>query len=563
MQKYLLSLVLFLVLNFNFYAQVHEYHDYHSPLGIPLVLASNFGELRPNHFHMGLDFKTNGAIGYNLYSVEEGFVSRVKVSPYGYGKVVYIDHPNGVTSVYAHCSEFKGGIDSIVRATQIAEQNFVVEIFPKKNEIPVKRGEVIAISGNTGGSTAPHLHFELRDTKTEHALNPLVYGFDMEDHKAPEIRGVKIYGLTKDGYRYPGQAIRRTAQKNGSTYNISENIISVPANYLTNSGGLGLAFDVIDRLDGANNRCGLYGSYLIVNKDTLFGQKTDRIPFESTRYVNCHKDYKEYAQNKRKFHKSYKTTENDLPIYTEDGLGILSAQPGDHFNISYVAFDVKGNTSTISFKLIVSDGKTTEDESLVVDPSYLQPSQPMLITDENAEVEFGIGTVYEPMKIDYASIDHSIGDREEPVHKAYRITVKNPDITVTNYYMEILTAKGKTRALEVEYDGDLIHCESKYFGSYKLRRDASFPTATPSGFSSSTTGYSKKLMNWRISDVGSGLADYDLFIDGEWKLVEYEYKTGMITYTRDPEMKGTKELLLQVKDNCGNVTEWKSTIEFK
>ncbi|MDX2360082.1 MAG: M23 family metallopeptidase [Crocinitomicaceae bacterium] len=563
MHRLLIFHLLFLLLSTTLSAQTPSQYDYHPPLKIPLILASNFGELRPNHFHMGLDFKTNGRIGYNLYSVEEGYVSRIKVSPYGYGKVVYIDHPNGVTSVYAHCSEFKGSLDSIVRATQIAEENFAIEVFPKKNEIKVKRGEIIAISGNTGGSTAPHLHFELRDTETEHALNPLVYGFDMEDHKAPEIRGVKVYGISEDGYRFPGDALRRTAQKGTGGYFISENKITVPLHYLSPSGGLGLAFDVIDRLDGAGNQCGLYGSYLIVDGDTLFGQKTDRIPFESTRYVNCHKDYEEYAQNKRKFHKSFRTRENDLPIYTEEGLGILFAKPGDHFDITFVAFDVKGNESKISFAIEVSTGGINLDDALVPDLTYLQPSQPMRVNSDEIEVEFGIGTVYEPMKIDYETIDHLIGSREEPVHNAYRITLKNPDPTVTDYYIEMITAKGRTRTLAVEYDGDFIHCESKYFGTYKLKRDESLPTAVPSGFSSSTTIYSKNIMQWRISDTGSGLADYDLYIDGEWKLLEYEYKNRLVTYTRNPDFVGEKEVVLLVKDNCGNVYEWKSTITFK
>ncbi|MDG1659255.1 MAG: M23 family metallopeptidase [Crocinitomicaceae bacterium] len=213
MIKFLLVCIFFsLSLTFSF-GQSIPAEGYHAPLGIPLILSSNFGELRPNHFHMGIDFKTNNRIGYNLYSIEEGIVSRIKVSPYGYGKVVYIDHPNGITSVYAHCSEFKGLVDSIVRATQEKEQNYAVEIFPKPNEIKLKRGEVFALSGNTGSSTAPHVHFEIRETKTEAALNPLVFGFDIADSKKPEIRGLKIYGLTKDGYQHPGKSVVRSVKK--------------------------------------------------------------------------------------------------------------------------------------------------------------------------------------------------------------------------------------------------------------------------------------------------------------------------------------------------------------
>jgi len=302
------------------FAQTKGDQDYHSPLGIPLVLASNFGELRPNHFHMGLDFKTNSKIGYKLYSIEEGYVSRIKVSPYGYGNVIYIDHPNGITSVYGHCSEFKGEIDSIVRAKQEKEQDFAVEVFPGKGVIKVTKGQVIGLSGNSGGSTGPHLHFEVRDTETEHALNPLIFGFDLADSKPPTIRGVKVYGLTKDGYRYPNKATSKIVVKGKYGYYIGNNEVNIPANYCTETGGIGIALDVIDKLDGAGNNCGLYGSYLIVNNDTVFGQKTDRVPFESTRYVNSHKDYEAYQTLSKKYHKCFRTRENDLPIYINDTL---------------------------------------------------------------------------------------------------------------------------------------------------------------------------------------------------------------------------------------------------
>jgi hypothetical protein len=563
MQHCLILFAFFSLFTYGTHAQAQGSTNYHSPLGIPSILASNFGELRPNHFHMGIDFKTNGKIGYNLYSIEKGFVSRIKVSPYGYGKVIYIDHPNGVTSVYAHCSEFKDQIDSIVRVTQIREENYAVEIFPKKNEIRVARGQVIGISGNTGGSTAPHLHFEIRDTKTEHALNPLVYGFDLPDTKKPEIRGVKVYSLTQNGYRVPSKNKRYTVSKGGSGYYVSNNTITIPANYASYPGGIGFAFDVIDRMDGANNQCGLYGSYLIVDGDTIFGQETNRVPFESSRYVNCHKDYEEYAQNKRKFHKCFRTRENDLPIYHTNDLGIFPAESGKTYKVKYIAYDVKNNRSELSFTLKVESAEPSGNMEPFVGLDYLKPDQSMAVSNGDTEVEFGIGTVYEPIKIDQAKIGWTIGERDIPVHKAYRIMIDAPGKRDGKDYIEIVTAKGKRRTLDVEYDGDLIICESKYFGSYSLKRDTIAPSVSSVNFTKSSTLYTRNLMQWRISDIGTGLADYDLFIDGQWKLVEYEYKTGLITYTREVNMTGEKDILVRVVDDCGNVKEWKTRMNFK
>lgn len=163
-------------------------YDFYHPLKIPLVLAVNFGELRSNHFHTGLDFKINQKIGYIIYSIEVGYVSRVKVSLWGYGMVVCVNHYNGLTSVHAHCSEFKGGLADLVKWRQEKEQNYEIEYFPPKDSLKVKRGEVFALSGNTGGSTFPHFHFEIREAKTEHALNPRLFDFAIADTRKPTIR---------------------------------------------------------------------------------------------------------------------------------------------------------------------------------------------------------------------------------------------------------------------------------------------------------------------------------------------------------------------------------------
>tara|TARA_R110002072_G_scaffold20688_3_gene74832 strand:+ start:1872 stop:3566 length:1695 start_codon:yes stop_codon:yes gene_type:complete len=564
MNRILFFTILFLFNCLLLVGQQDLKNGYHPPLKIPLILSSNFGELRPNHFHMGLDFKTNNRIGYRLYSIEDGFVSRIKVSPTGYGKVVYIDHPNGMTSVYAHCSEFKGQLDSIVKWTQIEEQNYAIEIFPKKNEIRVKKGDVIALSGNSGGSTAPHLHFEIRETKTEHALNPLVYGFDIADKRKPEIRGVKVYGLTKNGYQFNKKSVKKTASKGKTNYYISGSTITIPAHFISKQGGLGFAFDVIDRFDGANNQCGLYGSHLIIDGDTIFGQQTDRVPFESSRYVNSHKDYYEYAHLRRKYHKTFKTRENPLPIYTKDGLGIFKkAKPGGKYKVKYIAFDAKGNQSILQFTLIVLEGKINPKNTIATDSTYLLPSKTMRVKKGRTEVDFGRTTTYEPIKIDASKVNYKIGNAETPVQQVYKIKISKKVKQDGKHYLDMTTAKGRHRSIAVLYDNDLLIFEPKYFGSYKLRRDTIAPKIGALNLKSNSTSLVGKTLQWSIRDTETGIADYDLFINGEWVLLEFDGKKHKITYTRELSFKGEKQLVLKVADDCGNVRTWSKKLIFK
>lgn len=543
-------------------AQTAPDSGYHAPLGIPLVLSANFGELRPNHFHMGLDFKTNNKIGYNLYSITDGFVSRIKVSPYGYGKVIYIDHPNGTTSVYAHCSEFKGKVDSLVRLTQEREQNYEVEIHLKAGEIPLKRGEIFALSGNTGSSTAPHLHFEIRDTKTEAALNPLVFGFDISDSIAPEIHAVNVYALTKDGYRFPGKKSSHAVTKGMIGKAAAGNNILVPANFCSQSGGIGIAVSALDRLSGSSNPCGLYGSILIVNSDTIFGQQSDRIPFESTRYVNCHKDYGDYLSGK-KFHKCFKTTQNKLPIYTYGENGILPCKPGDSLNILYIAYDPKGNRTLLNFDILVSAGELNPQDAVGQDSSYIHPTQSRQLTNDKRTIDFPVETVYEPMKLNASKLNSEVGIATEPVHNPYRINIKSSEPADGKHYIEVITAKGSRKALMASYADGWFSADSKFFGAYSLKRDTLAPTIAPLSFNVTAIFTTSTKLTWKVADTHTTIKDYDLFIDGKWYLLEYETKGSFLTFDRPLELLGAKEIKVIVKDEAGNVKEWVKVLEFR
>lgn len=551
MKSLCISLICFLLCTSSLDAQ--ESPNYHPPLDIPLLLAANFGELRPNHFHMGVDFKTMGQTGYKMYSIEDGYVIRAVVSPYGYGRVIHIAHPNGVTSVYAHCESFSKRIDSIIDLKRIELKQNQVDLEFEPDQIPVKRGEVIAISGNTGASTAPHLHFELRDTETDAAINPLLYGFHVDDSRQPEIKRLKIYALSKEGYRYE-RSREYSIRRSGERF-YCRDVIRIPSNFCSKSGGIGFAFDVIDRLDGAHNPCGLFKGEVYVNGKLHFANAIDTVPFESTRYVNCYKDFEEYQHNRFNFHKYFKTPENDLPVYDVKGNGILHVKPGDSLRIKYVASDVMGNTSTVEFSLVIEEGEINPDDAVMNSLTALYPSNSLTLVKPGVRVSFPAKTVYEPIEIDRSIIDHRIGKGSVPVQTPYKLELKRN--ILDKEYLQIIS-RGRVRNIMFDEKGPISSCSLKYFGDYSIVTD-SVPPRVVSQYASNVVR--RGVLRWSIHDSESGIDSYWLTIGDDWIPLEYENKSSMVT-AKNLNYEGEYNVIFSVKDKCGNVKTWEKVMTF-
>jgi len=555
--KILISFLSVLLI-FKSLGQTKSDNNYRSPLDIPLTLAANFGELRPNHFHMGVDFKTDGKEGLKLHSIEDGYVSRVKISPYGYGKVVYIDHPNGITSVYAHCSQLKGKLDSMVTVIQQREENFEVEIYFLKNEIPLKKGDVFALSGNTGSSTAPHLHFELRNTKTQEALNPLLHGFNLADHKAPDIRGVKVYALTEEGYRIPGKTIKADVIQSKGTYRLKGSNINVPSEYCSEKGGIGLAFDVVDYFDGSVNVCGLYGSALKKGADTIFCQRIDKVSFADSRYVNSHKDYEEYMWNHRKFHKSFRTENNPLSIYPTSNLGVIHIKPGENFALEMDVFDTKKNKSSVEFGIHVLDGPISKETNPFPANKFFLPDSAYVYHTENTIIEIEPFTFYEPIAKQLNFYDPvRVGPMSAPIQKPISLSLKIPNHLKKKdkLFVEVVSAKGKRHFLESTVEGDFISCSSMYLGEFTIQMDTVPPKV-------SAISLQKSIMTWSVKESQTELTDYDLYINGKWYPMEYESKGDYFIFRRPKGLSGKHTLTINAFDAVGNKGVWTSEVMF-
>ena len=282
-----------------FFAQ-HNYPkaDFKSPLSIPMQLSGNFGELRNNHFHSGLDYKTNQKEGLPVLAAASGYVSRIKISTFGYGKALYITHPNGYTTVYGHLQKANGAIDAYLKKAHYDQKSYEIELFPLPKELQVKQGDTIAWSGNTGGSEGPHLHFEIRDSQTENIINPLFFGFDalLKDTKKPFVANVLAYPIT------PKSTVNRSnvpivlhvsLQKDGTF--ISEQV------RVNGSVGFGITANDYDNVSYNTN--GIYKVQCYRNGTPNFGYQFDDFAFAETRYVNALLDYARYKKTKQRVQK--------------------------------------------------------------------------------------------------------------------------------------------------------------------------------------------------------------------------------------------------------------------
>lgn len=526
-------------------------YNFHPPLNIELVLAGNFGELRRNHFHTGLDFKTQRREGLPVYAIEYGHVSRIKSGPWGYGKVIYIDHPqHNLTSVYAHLKKFPKNIERFLQEAMVQNQENEIDIYPGKDQLPVNKGEIIGISGNTGGSTAPHLHFEVRITDTEHPINPLLLNFKVEDHKPPQIFGLKFYTIDSSGFLSQQRSLYYYSGNN------NEKKISLPSDFVKEHENLVVGIDAVDFLDAAGNKCGIYEAILKDGKDSLFYMKLDQLSFSNNRYINCHMDYESYKKERKNIHKMYLNPINQLGIYGNNkSLFNSPLKPNKKYTIQLK--DVYGNTTQFHFEV---DYDSSPAENLT--STKLDPRLPHFLKGEKYTIVMPAHCFYEPLKSKIQvkegtySPEVNLGEADIPIHKYFDISIKPnknlPEIDLRKFFIYSETSRGYKRSHSTYYADGSFHAKVRDFGLFSVAIDTIPPTITNKNFKNeSTTGRSHLFFS--ISDNFSGVHQYDAYINGTWTIMEYEPKRGG-SYQLDISglEKGKHEIKIKAVDLCGN-----------
>lgn len=551
--------------------KTHPIDYFISPLEIPLNLSGNFGELRTNHFHAGIDIKTEQREGLNVLAAGDGFISRIKVSPVGYGYALYIDHPNGYTTVYGHLQKYASKIDDYVKKQQYALKSFSVDLFPDSTLLPVTKGEIIGLSGNSGGSGGPHLHFEIRETVTEKILNPLLFGLKVRDKIPPSISGIWIVPMNDTSIVNGAKLPVNMPTKNSSGSCALKS--AVPAKVY---GDFGFAIHTTDMLDGNSNRCGIYRIEFFVDGLQVYGQRMDRLDFATNRAMNAHTIYERFKKDRSSIHGSYRLPGNPLDIY--DNLvndGVVSFRDGKLHDCEYRVVDIMGNLSSVKFKVqstVKPNSVASVSKEVLAKWNWEQDNS---IETEAVRIKMKAFTLYEDTEIKIKPIKkianavgptYAIVSPYEPVHNSYQLSIKADKIKTGFEDKAVIVRydpdKEKIISEGGKYNEGWITAEPTYLGYFALMIDSVKPSISSIDMAASMKG--RKQFSIRISDALSGIDQIIPQIDGQWALMEYDAKNSRLTYHFDERYigHGKHDFQLTIIDGVGNEKTYKSSFDW-
>lgn len=546
----------FFLFCFSVYPQVNYPKDYFSPpLDIPMQLSGNFGELRPNHFHAGFDFKTLQKEGLEVRAVADGYVSRIKISTFGNGKTIYITHSNGYTSVYGHLQKAVGEIGDFVQKTHYEEQSFEIEKYLKPDELVVKKGQIIGLSGNTGASEGPHLHFEFRDNITENIINPMLFGFDkfIKDTKKPVV--FNIYGYPLDDESIINQSKRPlllnlVLQKDG-TY-LADKVVA--------SGKIGFGINTFDYDDVSYNKNGVYKVQTFYNGIPNFGYQFDTYSFDEMRYVNALIDYPMYKKTQQRVQKLFMKTPYNLSIIKTDfSNGVLKVVPNLTAQYRIEVSDFYGNNTTVSIP-IVNEVLPVIISKEPVSKYFVKAKNESNFSKENMSVFFPANTFYDDFNLNFDVKNDTLFLHTDTVPAHSNFTIEIVDHKFSDAQREKLFI-GSIGTNKIGYNNtfrkdSIFTTNVKTLGKYALVLDNTPPKITIAKSIEGKWLTDKKFIQLTISDALSGIKSYNGYLNGKWILFEYDNKTKKITHNFSDGIvaEGVNELKIIVVDNLGNST---------
>lgn len=523
------------------------------PLDTPHTLTGNYGELRPNHFHVGLDFSTNGKINFPVYAVADGYVSRIKVSSGGYGKAVYITHSGGKLSLYAHFNSYAPAIADAVKHEQYARQNYEVEIFPGKNDIRIQQGQLIGYSGNSGNSSGPHLHFEIRDEKTEVPLNPLEF-YRIRDTLLPVVSHVAFYNLadTSAPVFLRGFAVERN--RRDSLFLKQDSVVIWQSQ-------VGLAFAGYDRFVYRGNPNVTYMARLLLDDNLVYSHKLHHISFSDQRFVN---EFSETV-NKVKYQKCFLPTLYPQGIYGETlNKGLIALADTNYHRVKLVLLDEQGNENMLQFYV-----KTKKPGGAVPVAAkgdlYANCNAELQAVKNGLRLYIPKGALYHssPLFIRNSAGTTSAFSILPELNLAVPISVGFPVPPRFRSRASQLVVRNHSAVYVPVIRNDTAFCSVYNLGTFEIGIDTLAPKIkTQLGPKKIRRLKNFKEFSFILSDQLSGIARYSLFVNGQWALAEYDAKNRLLTYAfNDTTPAGTLTFLVTAEDRSGNKAQLKYVLK--
>ena len=529
-----------------------------NPLEVDLVLSGTFGELRSNHFHSGLDIKTLQQQGLNVLASSDGYVSRIEIQHFGYGKALYIQHPNGYTTVYGHLKKFSPEIQAYIKKQQYAKETYEIELFPEAGLLNVVKGELVAFSGNTGGSGGPHLHFEIRDGQ-QRPMNPQLFGIKIKDTQAPTINSLFAYPLDED------------SNVNGSAQQQRIRLFPLPdgsfkTEPINACGDIGFGISTTDKQDGASNNNGVYKINTSLNGDPVFELNFDRFSFDESRHLNQLIDYPYYSQNNSRITKLFLQPNNPLSVYNHVvNEGKLNIKDSLTYLYNIKVLDYEGNQSIIRIQITGKQNNNVIPKDIKITDYFAQSDQAFSVEQNGIDAYIPKGSLYEDTYLDISFKGDTIYFHQDDTPIQTNITL---GFDVSKYrpedrekmFIARLGYQGRPYYNSTYKKGDRFTSGIRTFGEYTLVADIKPPSISPLNFKNKQWITGNSELKLRISDDISGIKSYRATINGKFILMEYEYKNNTLTYDFEDGVVTETEnnLKVIVTDNVGNSTTYEA-----
>lgn len=548
---------------FLFYSTVFSVYSqqYTGPLNIPSALSGNFGELRAHHFHSGIDLKTESAVNKPVYSVGDGYISRINVSPGGYGLALYIDHSTGHTSVYGHLNSFSQPIADYVKEKQYEQESYRIELYPEPGLLTVKKGQQIGLSGNTGSSGGPHLHFEIRDTRTQDPLDALEFIPRITDTQKPVLRGIAFYPAGGKGVVNGSATPLRLNITNDTSGNPS-----APGKTINAWGRIGIGVKAYDRMNGQNNIYGVKHIRLYVDNKLVFNSKIDRFPFSKTRMMNSFIDFEEWRLHRSFFMKSFIEPGNTLSIYKAKNKGYVDITEERPYRLRYELEDRYGNM--LAYPFTINGQKQPIPEPAVCE-NFMAWNFPYSYMEFGFSLNIPPGNLYSDACYRHTALTdsnflsdvHRVNDTPVPLHGNGTLWIKLNRDTLADkqqYGIVEIGENGSSSWVGGQYKNGGLETTVRELGRwYAISMDTIAPKIIPLEPSNWTA---RQRIRIRLSDDKSGVASFRGEINGKYVLFSHDMKSTVYTYIFDDSRltRGERQqLVFTAVDGAGNRTEYR------